>query len=211
MKTKTFVLLITLLIGFQELAMAQDLRNKIKKSVISIEDTFSEIPKERIISLDQLASTMEKKFSDGKQLNVVFIDKENLVTSQLAMVWLRTGLLYYGVDKFSIHSAGTNAERQPLTKLALLEQYGFKVANADGKQPFTYSVNYGKDNWILHSKTIQSLDLFTDQAVVIFVEKGNSPIEKTNKEEILFPSNETIARDMLYVSSRLKNHLTTEQ
>jgi len=53
---------------------------------MSIEDTFSEIPQESITVLDQLAA----RNSNGKPLDVLYIDKASLATSQPDMVLIMT-------------------------------------------------------------------------------------------------------------------------
>lgn len=61
MTSKTGILLITMMLGFQPIAQAQELVNKIKKSVRNIGDTFSDIPEKRLAVLLPFIETIPQE------------------------------------------------------------------------------------------------------------------------------------------------------
>ncbi|UJH66637.1 hypothetical protein [Allomuricauda sp. SCSIO 65647] len=210
MKTNKSLIILTLLVFIHHGVRAQKLGNEIVKSVAKIEDTYLFIQKDRAIVLDQLASKIFKYKKVNETVNVVFIDKENKEKSQLAAIWLKTGLLYYGLNGYSVISAGFETPNGPLPELALLEQYGFRVTDTSGDRRSSYDINYGSKNWSVQYKTIESIDLSEDDTLNVFVEQGIASEQGLTQTTIPLFSPELIAREMLYVASRI-NYLTEHQ
>ena len=121
------------------------------------------------------------------------------------MIWLRTGLLYFGLEGYQIHSAGIASVQKPMSGLASINKYGFKVGNAGGGKPFSYYVKYGSDGWIVKSKTLESLDLEPDSTLEVFVTEGIAPDNGMPKIEIPLSDLENIPKEMLYIAARINN------
>lgn len=202
MKTIKTTIILTVLILFQNGIQAQKLRNKIVKSIAQIEKTYPSIQEDRKIVLDQLASRIFKGNGSNENTTVVFVDQHNKEKSQLAAIWLKTGLLHYGLDGYNVLSAGTEIIQEPLTALASLEEYGFRVSNASGRELFSYNVKSGTENWPVKYKNVESLNL-DDDAIKIFTEQGIVPEDGPKQIEITLPSLDTIAKEMLYMASRI--------
>lgn len=202
MKTIKTTVILTLLILFQNGIQAQKLRNKIVKSIAQIEESYPLIKEDRKIVLDQLASRIFKANGNDENATVVFIDRHNKEKSQLAAIWLRTGLLHYGLKGYNVLSAGTEIVREPLPALASLEEYGFRVSNASGSQLFSYNVKSGSETWAVKYKEIESLNL-DDDAIKIFTEPGLVPEDGPRQIEITLASLDTIAKEMLYIASMI--------
>lgn len=209
MKTKTIIPIVVFLLCFQQVIQAQTLNKKIQKSVVEIGDTFPEIPSERLSHLDQLAFSLFKKLTDNPKVGVLFIDADNQEISQLAMVWLRTGMIYYGHSTmFDIQSAGISPKIEPISKLAILKEYGFSIKNTRGKNPMSYRIDYGSGNWVVYPKSLQSV---SDNIIEINVEKISSNETENNNVELIFTDTNTIAREMLYMATRINNLLKTKE
>ncbi len=209
MKTIRTNIILTLLILFQNGIHAQKLRNKIVKSITSIETTFSSIEKERSVLLDQLASRISKEKRTNGNASIVFIDSTNKTKSQLAAIWLQTGLIKYELNGYDIQSAGLKVASEPLSGLASLKKYGFKVSNASGKKPYSYNVNFGSDSWNVNYKDQNSIEN-SEKSLKIFVE--DTMFKEDDPMQISVPlySHGVIAREMLYVASRI-DYLTRSQ
>ena len=209
MKTIKTILILTVLMLFQNTIQAQKLRNKIVKSITQIEKSYPSIQEGRKVVLDQLASRIFKGNKNDEKITVVFIDKHNKEKSQLAAIWLRTGLLYHGLNGYHVLSAGTEISPGPLPALSSLEAYGFRVNKARGNELYAYIVKSGEESWPVKYKNLESLNS-TDGAVKIFVDQGTAPEDGSKQIEITLSSPDTIAMEMLYVSSRIDD-LTKKQ
>ena len=209
MKTIRTTIILTVLILSQNGVQAQKLRNKIEKSIAPIETTFSSIEKERSVLLDQLASRIfkEKKFNGNA--GIVFIDSTNGTKSQLAAIWLKTGLIKYELNGYDIQSAGRKVVSETFPGLATLEQYGFKVSNARGKKLYSYNVNFGSDSWKVYYKDQNSLEN-SEESLKVFVEDNTDMEDDTMQISVPLYAPETITREMLYVASRI-DYLTQSQ
>ena len=212
MKTKTVIPIVVFLLCFQQVIQAQTLNKKIQKSVVEIGDTFPEIPMDRLKHLDQISFLVFKKLEDGTKVDVVFLDNSNQEISQLATVWLQTGMIYYGHnDMFNIHSAGVSPKIEPMSKLAALKEYGFSIRNTRGDNPMSYKVDYGSGNWVLYPKSIQSVKSNNETLIKIYLENIPSNNTEENKVELLFSDTTSIPREMLYMTTRINNLLQTKK
>jgi|TARA_R110001583_G_scaffold171483_1_gene324994 hypothetical protein len=212
MKTKTIIPIVVFLLCFQQVIQAQTLKKKIQKSVVEIGNTFTEIPMERLKRLDQVAFLIFKKLDDNTKVNVLFVDSGNQEISQLALVWLQTGMIYYGHNTMlSLQSAGISPKIEPISKLAILKEYGFSIRNTRGENPMSYNIDYGSGNWVVYPKSLQSLQSTSDNTIEIYVEKISSNENENNNVELIFTDTNTIAREMLYLATRINNLLQTKQ
>ena len=205
MKTILITTVLTALTLFQNGTQAQTLRTKIVKSITQIEETFTTIPDDRKVVLDQLATRIHRGNKNDQNGNVVFIDKNNTNKSQLAAIWLRTGFLHYGVEKTNVLSAGTEIIQEPFPALVSLEKYGFRIGNTGGDERYSYTVKSGSEKWVVRYKTLASLNLNNAPTINIYVEPGIVPENSPGQIEVLLSSPERIASEMLYVSWRTKH------
>tara|TARA_R110002020_G_scaffold271085_2_gene486342 strand:- start:1211 stop:1849 length:639 start_codon:yes stop_codon:yes gene_type:complete len=212
MKTINLIPLVVFLLCFQSVIHAQTLKNKIQKSVVEIGKTFPEIGTQRLKQLDQAAFLIFKKLEDSTQVDVLLLDNNNLETSQLTMIWLQAGMIYYGhSDMFNIQSAGITAKTEALSNLEVLEQYGFRIKNTNRENPNSYKVDYGPGNWVVYPKTLQSLKLNKENNLTIHLEKIASNDSNKNEVELLITDTQNIAREMMYMATRIDNLLQTNQ
>ncbi|XCF05519.1 hypothetical protein ABI125_12385 [Tamlana crocina] len=197
MKTKSLIAFLSLLLASTVTMQAQSLSNKIKKSVVEIGETFTEIPKEELLILDQIAYKLHKEKKGNNTAHAIFIDKENDKTSQLAMIWLKTGLHYYGLENlFNIESAGIENNSKHVN-LNSLNQFGFKVKNDKNNK---IKLKFGSGSWDIHPKNIESLTE-TPRTIKIATEEG------ILKNHITLHLNDThsIPKEMLYIATRINN------
>ncbi len=203
---KTTIPMVALFLLFQQTITAQNLNNKVEQSIVTIGTTLKEIPAERLLLLDQVAYSLFKKSNNNKKTLVVFIDQSNQELSQLASIWLKTGLFYYGrQDRFNIQSAGINPKIKALSSIASLNDYGFKTRKVRGEHPMTYKIKYGSGSWLAFPKALKSLPITKNDPFKIVLEQtGNSQNE--DSVELFISEPNSIAREMLYITTRI-NHL----
>ena len=211
MKPKIVIPIVVFLSCFQQMIQAQTLKNKIQKSVVEIGDTFSEIPLERLRHLDQLAFLAYRKLESSPKVDVLFIDTTNQEISQLAMIWLQTGLMYYGHNnRFNIQSAGITSKNESISKLATLKEYGFSIKNTRGENPMSYKVDYGSGYWTIYSKSLQSLESNSENIFKVYLENVSTTNNEKSKIELLFSDIRTIPSEMLYMATRINKLLQTK-
>ncbi|WP_425235680.1 hypothetical protein [Ulvibacterium sp.] len=208
MKTKlTYAL--AFLLSFQTAVHAQELRGKIERSVLELKTIFPQIPKDKVLNLDQLATKIAAKMGEANH-TVVVVDKTNDNVSQFAMIWLRTGLLHYGLDdNLTLESAGVESVNSALD-LTMLRKYGFRVKNVKDKELFTYEIQYGTNSWEIKRKSLESLNLRADNSTKIFVEENLNENNETDIFEVIFQNKEVIPGEMLYVATRINTILETK-
>ncbi|MEH6656266.1 hypothetical protein [Leeuwenhoekiella marinoflava] len=206
---RTLILLVILFL--QQLLHAQTLTSTIQQAVVEVGDTFTQISPDRLTYLDQIAFLIIKKLNNQEQVDLLFIDADNLEQSQLAMLWLRTGMIYYGHQNLlNIQSAGMTPGNQPPSPLLSLNSYGFRVKPNSQKIPHSYKVDYGSGFWVVYPKPLDDPGIPTHQTLIISVKKAALDSAESNQIELFFSDSETIAREMLYLSTRLNNLLQTK-
>lgn len=208
MYMKTKILLLLTLFTFQQIVFAQGLKKEIKKSVIEIGESFTNIPKDRLLILDQVAYKLIKRQRGNDEVDVVIIDSNNSEKSQLAMIWLKTGLHYYGfAEFFNINSAGTNYQSNQKLSINSLKLYGFNLIKKSNNH---IMVDYGSGSWEVFVKPIEKLNL-NNATEKVFVENGILKGELTQGIELIIMDSESIPREMLYISTRINNLLSKQK
>lgn len=208
MKTKVISAMIVMLLCIPLASNSQKLRGKIQRSITELKTVFPQIAKDKTLLLDQLAAKMVSNMDDTTPYTVVFVDRTNDDMTQMAMIWLRAGLMYYGLNnKFKVESAGLDTANNPLLGLDLLKNDGFRVSDAPEQSQFTYSVRYGSDSWTIHRKTIESLELNEDSTVKVYVQDGLTD----QNSELLFENKAVIAGEMIYVATQVNAIIRTKK
>lgn len=212
MKTKLIISSIFIVLGLQQNIQAQELNGKVQKSVVKIGESFSDIPMERLLYLDQIAFSMIKNIEKNENMDIIFIDTNNHGYSQLAMIWLKTGMIYYNhSNKFNIQSAGVKPELTPLTELKSLKEFGYGIKAYEEKNPNGYRIDYGTGKWEVFPKSVASLAPNNNNYLRIFLEKDLLTLKDTSNIELIISDPNDIARQMLYLSTRINNLLETKK
>ena len=205
MKTIPRLIILAFLTVFCQEINAQSLSKKVQKSVVEIGETFTHNRKERLFVLDQVAFKLFKKHNEAQPVDVYFVDETTHEKSQLAMIWLRTGLMYYNrTSVLNIHATGVNSSPND-PDLNMLQQYGFKVKNKKGKY-----VKFGSGSWEISSNTIEALNL-DEEDEKIYLTSGVLSSKNKNSIELPFSTTDDIAREMLYIATRLNNLFQNKQ
>lgn len=111
----------------------------------SFPEEFSSISEERKEKLRQLAGYIRKKISQGQPAALNFICTHNSRRSHLAQIWAATAAHYFGLEKISTYSGGTEATAFNPRAVAALERAGFQIENPGGNNPH-YRVSFVPDS-----------------------------------------------------------------
>ncbi|NJB69997.1 hypothetical protein GGR42_000459 [Saonia flava] len=204
MKTKTSILFIVTSLLTIHLASAQMLRKKIGKSVEVLRTQINTLPKEKINELDQVAFKIYKNCYNNSDASVLFIDQTNTQNSQLAMIWLKTGLAYYAID-INVQSAGVSLENKPISNLNSLSDYGFVIKTPSNEKPNLYTVIYGRSgSWSVFPKALSDIKKNNPMDIKIIVDKAlNDKGIALMKLEL---NEEDIPLQIIYIAAQL-DHL----
>lgn len=111
---------------------------------------FELIPPSRKALLDQLASYVMQK--ENPALN--FICTHNSRRSHIAQIWAAVASAWFGLEKVSVYSGGTEATAFNPRAVAALERVGFRIENPGHENP-AYRVSFAENQapLICFSKT----------------------------------------------------------
>jgi len=104
---------------------------------------ISDIPVERRILLDEMASYLQEKISKGKEIRLNFICTHNSRRSQFSQIWAQTAAAYYGINAYCF-SGGVEVTAFNLRAVAAVKRDGFKVVQKGDENP-VYFVFPGED------------------------------------------------------------------
>jgi arsenate reductase len=104
---------------------------------------ISDIPVERKILLDEMASYLQEKISNGKEIRLNFICTHNSRRSQFSQIWAQTAAAYYGINAYCF-SGGVEVTAFNLRAVAAVKRDGFKVVQKGDENP-VYFVFPGED------------------------------------------------------------------
>ena len=102
------------------------------------------IPEGRKALLTQLASYIRAKQAEHQTVALNFICTHNSRRSHLSQIWAATAANYYGLDKISTYSGGTEATAFNPRAVAAMERVGFQIENPGGDNPH-YLVSFATD------------------------------------------------------------------
>ena len=92
---------------------------------------FGEIPSERKSKLQELAQYVADRKSAGEIVKLTFICTHNSRRSQMAQLWAAVAAAHYGIDRVETNSGGTEATAFNPRAVAALERAGFEIVKAD--------------------------------------------------------------------------------
>ncbi|WP_203295960.1 hypothetical protein [Luteirhabdus pelagi] len=180
---------------------AQNLDLKIASAVTTIEAEFSEIPKNRIAELNQIAYAISRKTDKNQSVSIILADLNASEKVQLGAVWLRTGLEYYNIDNIDIVIAGLHS---PLMNRSLdgIDSYGFTVSSENNGR---YSVRYGNGSWEFSPILFKDAkEAYGGDLTILFESNTMAAKEKSTIALPMFKK-EYIAREMIYLAFRLNS------
>lgn len=78
-------------------------------------------------TLNRVAFAITDEYDRDKGLDVLLIDYDNSVISQMAEVWFKTALLQYNITGMRVRSSGIDIGRVDMDALSTFDQWGIKV------------------------------------------------------------------------------------
>jgi protein-tyrosine-phosphatase len=106
----------------------------LKTYLEGIESEFSNIPAERVKSLETIQDYIAKSLEGNGTARLVFICTHNSRRSQLGQIWALTAAGYFGVEGIQAFSGGTESAAFNPRAVAALERAGFLVEKLSGNE-----------------------------------------------------------------------------
>ena len=105
--------------------------------------SFDTISDERKDVLKKISAYVQKKVSEGKTAELIYICTHNSRRSHFGQIWAKVAATYYGFNNVETYSGGTEATAFNPNAIKAIETIGFTVKNEDGKPNAVYSVQFG--------------------------------------------------------------------
>ncbi len=103
---------------------------------------ISDIPAERKVLLDEMATYLQEKIVTGKEIHLNFICTHNSRRSQFSQIWAQTAAAFYGINAYC-YSGGVEVTAFNPRAVAAIQRDGFKVVKKEGENP-VYFVFYSE-------------------------------------------------------------------
>ena len=103
---------------------------------------ISDIPAERKVLLDEMATYLQEKIVTGKEIHLNFICTHNSRRSQFSQIWAQTAAAYFGINAYC-YSGGVEVTAFNPCAVAAIQRDGFKVVKKEGENP-VYFVLYSE-------------------------------------------------------------------
>ncbi|MFY1048408.1 protein-tyrosine-phosphatase [Chryseobacterium sp. GP-SGM7] len=140
---------------------------KIKEHCEILSNNFKEINPERKALLEKLATHIQGKIDEKKEINLVYVCTHNSRRSHLGQVWAKVAADFYGFDIRSF-SAGTEATAFNQNAINALIASGFEVKKSNETDNPKYEVLFGEGKSTLcFSKTIDDESLPKENFVAV--------------------------------------------
>ena len=103
---------------------------------------ISDIPAERKVLLDEMATYLQEKIVTGKEIHLNFICTHNSRRSQFSQIWAQTAAAYFGINAYC-YSGGVEVTAFNPRAVTAIQRDGFKVVKKEGENP-VYFVLYSE-------------------------------------------------------------------
>ena len=117
--------------------MLTEIKNYISEAIKS----FDTIPEERKVVLKKISQYVQKRISEGKTTELIYVCTHNSRRSHFGQIWGKTAAAYYGINNVNTYSAGTEATAFNPNAIKAARQAGFKITQEGENNP-RYSVLY---------------------------------------------------------------------
>lgn len=103
---------------------------------------FDAINAERKVALQPLIDFIQSKQANKEAINLNFICTHNSRRSHLAQIWAQVAAYYYGVEKLTTYSGGTEETALFFKVTDTLKNQGFLIFNLSERNNPIYAIKY---------------------------------------------------------------------
>jgi arsenate reductase (thioredoxin) len=103
------------------------------------------VPAERKVVLGEIVTSITDQLAAGKTAKLTFICTHNSRRSHMSQIWAQTAAYYYGLDKVSAYSGGTEVTACNCRTVTAMRRVGFDITDATTGDNPIYLVRYAED------------------------------------------------------------------
>lgn len=103
------------------------------------------VPAERKAVLDPIVATITTQLESGKAAKLTFICTHNSRRSHMSQIWAQTAACYYGLNRVSTYSGGTEVTACNCRTITAMRRVGFDIQDATSGDNPLYLVRYAED------------------------------------------------------------------
>ncbi len=118
--------------------MLPEINNYISEAIKS----FDTIPQERKDVLKNISQYVQKRISEGKTAELIYVCTHNSRRSHFGQIWGKTAAAYYGIANVNTYSAGTEATAFNSNAIQAIQNAGFKITKKEDNENPHYLVSY---------------------------------------------------------------------
>src|SRR5688572_25520082 len=102
------------------------------------------VSSERKAVLGKIAADITAQLEAGKEANLTFICTHNSRRSHMSQIWAQTAACYYGLDKVSAYSGGTEVTACNCRTITAMRRVGFSIEDGTAGDNPVYLVSYAE-------------------------------------------------------------------
>ena len=108
-------------------------------------NAFGQISEGRKKTLRDLSRFVEKKISEGKRADLVFICTHNSRRSHMAQLWAQAAAAYYGIPDVIAYSGGTEVTAFSTRAVKTMVELGFRISPTTKDKNSVYEIRFSND------------------------------------------------------------------
>src|SRR5688572_16448448 len=117
----------------------------LRSYVTEVANELDAVPAERKVVLDEIARSIASRLEQGEDARLTFICTHNSRRSHMSQIWAQTAAYYYGLNKVSAYSGGTEATACNCRTITAMRRAGFDIKDATAGDNPLYLVRYAED------------------------------------------------------------------
>lgn len=118
---------------------------ELKPYVNEVANELDAVPAERKVVLNKIAADITTRLQAGKPAKLTFICTHNSRRSHMSQIWAQTAAYYYGLNKVSAYSGGTEVTACNCRTITAMRRVGFDIKDATSGDNPLYLIRYAED------------------------------------------------------------------
>jgi hypothetical protein len=131
--------------SWQTAAQPPKLLPALEPYVREVAGELDKVPAERRGVLTAIAGDISAQLAAGKPANLTYICTHNSRRSHMSQVWAQTAAYYYGLNRVTAYSGGTQATACNCRTVTAMRRAGFDIQDATAGDNPLYLVRYALD------------------------------------------------------------------
>jgi len=123
----------------------------LRSYVTEVAKELDTVPAERKVVLDKIAATIVARLEKGDDAKLTFICTHNSRRSHMSQIWAQTAAYYYGLNKVSAFSGGTEVTACNCRTVTAMRRVGFDIKDATSGDNPLYLVRYAADRPLIRA------------------------------------------------------------